>query len=284
MGGIETFAARVRSLPVMSPVLKRIETVLDNRESTLHDIAAALGEEPVIAARVMRLANSAYVGMPRTVSSLHNALVLLGTKRVKTLVMSISALSSFAGRAGELPLDLGRFRRHCAVAGMIAESLSRHLRRYVAVDADQAFAAAVIHDIGKLALAAFEPNLLRGSVGTSVSRNVPFWTAESGPLTHVSAGELLGGHWNFPPELIAAIRHHHQPHAAGGHTNLVYIVNLADCMAHALGYTTWENEPVVALDERALDVVKLPLERLKVIAETVVAREAELEMMSEVLA
>ena len=85
---------RIGNLPIPTPVLQRINAIMANADSSAQDIVEAIKLDPVMVSRVLKLANSAYIGVPRTVSSLKNAVVLLGQKRIRALALSSSLLAS----------------------------------------------------------------------------------------------------------------------------------------------------------------------------------------------
>ena len=251
---------------------------LDSTETDIQDLTAEVGREPGLASRVLRLANSASIGMPGRIASLHRALVLLGQKRVRTLVLSTMVLNSLKGK-GEIPLDMTTFCRHGAVTGLIAESIARHLRRYCRIDVEEAFAAGIVHDMGKLALAAICPGVFLAAREKGGARNVPYHQAEDDRMNHLRAGAILGEAWHFPAPLVASLSAHHEPCPAGPFATLVQVVSLADCMAHRLGYSSYGGEYPPGIDEQVLGSLPLPLERLKVIAEAVVAHQEQVEAL-----
>ncbi|MBD3393488.1 MAG: HDOD domain-containing protein, partial [Chitinivibrionales bacterium] len=131
---IESLVDRINDLPSLSPVLARMNAIVASSEASAFEIVDALKLDPAISTKVLRLANSAYVGIPRTVSSLHNAVVILGQRRIHSLVLSASALSSFP-RAGPMPFSNMDFWRHSITVALVCESIAKHLKRYDAVEA-----------------------------------------------------------------------------------------------------------------------------------------------------
>ena len=141
--------AAIDDLPSLSPVLVRLSKITANPGSSAQQVADVVKLDPALTARIMRLANSAYVGIPRTIDSLKNAVVLLGQKRIYSLALTAGVLLSIKKR-GNLPFSHKDFWRHSVAVGMIAESITKNLRRRDSIDNDQAFTAGLLHDIGKL--------------------------------------------------------------------------------------------------------------------------------------
>jgi len=278
MDPARTFIEKIQNMPSPSPVLQRINSAMSDEESSAFDIVEALKLDPAIVSRVLRLANSAYIGIPRTVSSLQNAVVLLGQKRIRALVMSASVLTSF--RIGKFAsFSLEDYWRHSTTVGMIAESIARHLRRYDTIVPDEVFAAAIMHDIGKLVLAGYDPVKMTESVSNAIRGKVPYYQAENGEFAHTRIGAQLAGRWLFPSDITGVIEFHHNPSAAELFSRQVSIVHVSDIMAHTVGFNLYRDEVAPRLDEKALEAVPLPLERLKVIAQDILDKEKELEAL-----
>jgi putative nucleotidyltransferase with HDIG domain len=272
------FIEKIGNLPSPSPVLQRINAIVANADSSAQDVADALKLDPVMVSKVLKLANSAYIGIPRTISSLQNAAVLLGQKRIRSLVISSSLLSSFYMHM-PASFSLRSFWRHSVVVGAIAESIARHMRRYDAVEPDEVFSAAIIHDIGKLVIAGYDPERLTRIVQEARQSKKAFYLVEDPLVSHTRIGSLLAQHWNFPKDLSYGILFHHAPSQADAFGRLVSIIHVADVMAHSVGFHSTANETIPETNSDALASLPLPMERLKVIADDVITREKELESL-----
>jgi putative nucleotidyltransferase with HDIG domain len=276
MDETESLIKAIRDLPVLSPVAGRIAQVVSNAESSVIAVVDALKLDPVISGKVLKLANSAYVGIPHTISSVKNAVVLLGQKRIQSLVIAITVLSALkAGR--DLPFSLYRFWKHSITVAMIAESVARHLKRYSPIDTEDVFSAGMLHDIGKLVLGIWNPAALEQSVRESISKNMPFYAVEDPSTSHTKAGGVLCDHWNFPQTLKSAIMLHHTPEQAAESRRLVSIVHLSDVMAHIIGFSVFEREALPQPSALAASDVQLPPERLRVIADDALKNEKKIE-------
>jgi putative nucleotidyltransferase with HDIG domain len=250
--------------------------VIADQKSSVDNIVEALKLDPVICGKVLKLSNSAYVGIPRTISSIKNAVVLLGQKRVHSLVLASTVLTIFK-RPGELPFPLHNYWKHSTIVAMIAESVARHLRRYGAIETEEVFSAGLLHDIGRMVLGCYYAPKIDAALQEARKKKIPVFEAEAPGLSHTGAGMMLAGHWNFPPQLSDAISYHHQPGRAGDNRRIAGIVHLADVMAHIIGANTFDGESVPKPDNDAVAEVRLPPERLNVIAEDALKNEKKLE-------
>jgi putative nucleotidyltransferase with HDIG domain len=273
----ESLIRAIQDLPVLSPVVGRITQVVSNADSSVAAVVDALKLDPVVCGKVLRLANSAYVGIPRTISSVKNAVVLLGQKRIHSLVLASTALAALKKDVTGLPFSLYRYWKHSIMVAMVAESIARHLKRYGPIDTEDVFSAGLLHDIGKLVLGIWNASALEGTVRKSIAGNGPFHSVEEASVSHTVAGGVLCDHWNFPQTLKSAIMFHHDPEKAAEFRRCASIVHMADAMAHIIGFSTFEREALPQPLACAEVDVNLPPERLRVIADDALKNEKKTE-------
>jgi len=277
----QTLEDHINNLPIMSGVMQRLVAVLSDPDVSMEEMLEVLKLEPTIVAKIIRLANSAYIGVPRMVSSLHNAVVLLGQKKIKSLVMTTQLLALIKHHSN-LPFSLLSYWKHVMATALIAESVARHLRRYENINPDEIFTGAIMHDIGKMVLGTYAPERLIETYKKSQENDMPVYLAEELEFSHTMIGEFLAQRWHFPEDIRAIIQFHHKPRLATDFQQRVRIVNVADIMAHSIGFSVFDNEVEPLIDDEELALIKLPLERLKIIARDVIAKEGELQGLVEV--
>ncbi|MBD3346831.1 MAG: HDOD domain-containing protein [Chitinivibrionales bacterium] len=271
---------RLQNLPSPSPVLQRIRTIITNPESSAQDLVDALKLDPAMAGKVLKLANSAYIGIPRTVSSLQNAVVLLGQKRLYSLVMGASVLSNLRVNTFPSFFNIKNYWRHSITTAVIAESIAKHLNRYDDVfDSDEVFTIGILHDIGKLVLCGYDPERVNEALSHSKSVNKPFYLSEEPQCSHMKIGAALAYHWNFPDVLADAIEYHHTPLKSEKEHSSLSIVHTANCIAHVAGFPTFEGEIDPPFDDAAVAAVRLSPERLRVITENTLNYEKKTESL-----
>jgi putative nucleotidyltransferase with HDIG domain len=266
------------ALPSPSPVLGRITAALTGQDVSVAEVVEMVKVDPGVSSRILRLANSAYIGLPRTVSSLHNAVVLLGLRRVHALVLSCS-VGGIASASADLPFRLVDYWRHSVTVAMVCESVARHLKRYEPIDEGEAFCAGLLHDIGKVVVGVCLPAAARRGVAYCRRSGRPYYLAEDPEASHTKAGALLAQRWKYPPDLTAAIEMHHAPGREPTFARMVAVVHLCDIVAHVVGMRTVAEEAVPSFDECAVARVGLEPERLRVIARDVLEDERRVEAM-----
>ena len=276
----KTFVKAVRNLPTPSQVLLRIESVLQNPDVTASEIAEVIRLDPAITSKVLRLANSAHIGFSRTVSSLQNAIVLLGLEKVHSIVLASELLNAVDVKDSLLfPLD--KFWLHSVTTALIAESIAHHLRRSIQLDENEIFIAALLHDVGKLVLVQLLPDALHEAYSKSIQNEMPYWKSEDPELSHTNAGKYLAEHWSFPPVLHSAINKHHEPESAGPHSMVVSIIHIADVTAHMIGRPVINDEIPPVISNFALESVALSPEQFRLIADRAIDDKKKIDSWLE---
>jgi HD-like signal output (HDOD) protein len=188
---------------------------------------------------MIRLANSAFYGIPRSISSITSAVVVLGFNTIRSLVLSASVAKIFDGKHS---LDMDRFWKHSIVTAMASKIIVRHLMSVRMMDPESAFCAGVIHDIGMLIFSQHLPDDYEKVCDYSRQNKVPLLEAEDKLLgvNHAQMGKILADKWALPLDLEYSIVFHHNPEKADKVSHLVNVIHLADVIAQRLGCTLWD--------------------------------------------
>ena len=259
-------------------MVQRVSSILADPRASAKDIVEVLRLDPTIASRVLRLANSAYIGMPSTVSSLQNAVVILGIQRIHSLIFSSSILSTFKPDS-TLPFDRIRFWKHSVIVATVCESIAKNLSRHESIDTGEAFCAGILHDIGKLMLGTYEPESITNAYNKAIETETAFFRNEDDEISHTKIGSLVAEQWNFPKSLIVPIIFHHLPSGAEKHKKIVGIVHISDIIVHVLGLNTVSEEAVPQIDEPTMEQVGLDPDYLKVVANNALKNKEDLESL-----
>ncbi|MGD9043115.1 MAG: HDOD domain-containing protein [Desulfobacterales bacterium] len=219
--------AKVKSFPTMPEAGTKLLAVLEQPETEIHEIEEILRYDPGLTANILKLANSAYFGIPSKIGSLKQAVMVLGFKRLTQLVVAscVSAVMDRAVTGYDLPP--GNLWRHSIAVSLAAEALVRDKNKTVSQDV---FTPALLHDVGKLVLGNFVKEELE-AIESIAAKGVPFVVAENMILgtDHAEIGAQILTHWNFPKEVSDAVRWHHDPDSPKAVTpqmDIVYLANL----------------------------------------------------------
>ncbi len=243
--------------PVAGAVIELLRSLDDENLDATH-LAKKIGHDPVLSARVLRIVNSPFYGVAGKVASLQEAVMVLGFSSVRRLALAVSLNGSYPMR-GEGEADPRRIWRHSFSVALCAQALARLAR----VDADSAFTAGLLHDIGRIALLSVEPASF-AAVLAARAQHPDLEAAEMAVLgfTHAEFGARLLERWHLPGILLRAVEFHHRPDTAptGPLTDLTHV---ADHLAHAMADNTLEQLVAVGTPNNA--VIRLGLTRVQCI-------------------
>ena len=232
--------AAVADLRPLPQVAQRI-LGLDESRFSAHELATLISTDQALTAKLLRLANSAYYGFPRRITTARDAVVLLGFRSVRG-----AALTSCLMQTGQTStnLDYEAFWQFSIATGILAEVLARTERAHQ----EEAFTAGVLHQIGVLALDQGRPEPLRRALELRQTAGLTLHEAEREVFgfTDADLGGALALHWNFPASLADAVRGHARSLDTLPDANsLVACVLRARMFIRAYGLPTASREPPI---------------------------------------
>ncbi len=220
---VQARLSQLRDLPALPAVVQEVVASFEDERVSVNQVAGRIAKDQALVARMLRVANSPFYGLVRHVNSIHEAVVVLGFAAVRSLVISAGVVRALPGAGGSL--DRQAFWQHGMRCALACRALARHLRR----DAESAFTAGLLHDLGELAMDTLWPEeyapILEQSTTCSPERLV--LERERFGLDHAQFGGELARLWNFPVEIQMAILRHLDPDAEP-HVPLGDIVFVAD--------------------------------------------------------
>lgn len=239
-------------LPTLPTVITQLISLIDNPKTSARNVAQLVSTDQALTAKILKLANSAFYGFPREIATVDLAVVVLGFETVKNLGLSVSVLERFAGADGDRgDFDRQKFWEHSIACGVAARLLATKLRYRVP---GEAFAAGILHDIGRLILSQYFPDEFDQVLHTMHEENLYIGEAEERILgvTHADVGGWLAERWNLPRQLEGTIAFHHAPGRLGRGNDLPALIHLADflCRREKIGDGGGERLP--KLDPAAL--------------------------------
>jgi HD-like signal output (HDOD) protein len=204
---------KIENLPTLPVVAQQIQKLIGNPNSNMAQIASIITKDQAIAARVIRLINSAFYGLGGRVTSIQQAIVLLGLNTVKNLVTGVAIVKMFEdSKGGPSLFNREMFWMHTFACALGARMIAINLHEERPEDF---FLAGLLHDVGILVLDQYFHNDFIAVLKYSVCNKTDFLKAEQQVLgtSHGEIGEFLARKWKVPEYLSHAIRHHHAPSA-----------------------------------------------------------------------
>lgn len=213
----------IKELPPLPVVVHQLVAVMQDDECSADEINRILSSDQALASKVLRLVNSSFYGLPGRVSTIPRAVVILGHAALRNLATALGVVGSVGGRLP--PAQRQVFWRHALATAAGAEVIGRRVGIH---DAEEAFIAGLLHDIGHLILMLAVPGGHAQLEAAGCLGDVEYERATIG-LDHCRAGRQLLQHWKLPAPLLECVRLHHAPEVcAGGGSPLLTTVALAD--------------------------------------------------------
>lgn len=223
----------LENLPPFPKMATRLLQLLSKDDTDLNEIGRYIAAEPVYAARVLQMANSPLFALQRQVKTISHAIALLGTERVKAITMT-RALGDFLK-----PVLRVKALRLCWMNSLACGLLSERIARACgSQDADFAYTAGLLRDIGRLALLVKYPESYANMLAVSQEYAYDLLSTERDlfEIDHCQAGVWLLEKMALPQELEEVIARHHDETVLQEPFRMVHVVRLAGRMADTLGF------------------------------------------------
>jgi HD-like signal output (HDOD) protein len=212
-------------LPTLPAYVFELNSLLSATPVNLKRVAEVIRTDPSLAAQVIRLCNSALMAFREKVTAIEHAVILLGTERLRTLVLTCSLIEYAAHKLDSE--DVQSFWQHCFLTATLSERLARGIAY---PQPEEAYLAGLLHDIGALPLLVVSssdlgegPEAAPRVWGESISLE-----RERFGTDHCEVGHWIGTSWNFSPALLEVMVNHHNPRDARQDPHLVGLVAAAD--------------------------------------------------------
>jgi len=250
---------KMGDLPVLPSTYQALTAALSEPEVDMDTVSAIVEQDTAIAAKIIHLVNSSYFGVRQEISSVRQATSHLGINTIRDLTLSLEVFGQFGCGARATGFSIDREQSHSLMTGRIARRLLPNKS-----GADQAFIAAMMHDIGKLVLARQLPDAVSRIRLAGAGVRAPAHAVETSVLgvSHAQVGAYLLGLWGMPYSILEAIAFHHHPSMVVTQPTfgVLAAVHVADVLAHEIGDLPEAARPELdlALMERLGVCDKLP--------------------------
>lgn len=253
---------RMEELPTLPSSISKIFQVLDDPNSSAKDVSQVISQDQSLVVRVLKIVNSPFYGFPRRIESIDHAVVLLGYRPLRDMILVTSLFREANIKGDKRSLDRVRFWRHAVGVGVAAQTIAQHIG---ARQENSAFIAGLLHDIGKVFLDAFLHQEYIEVVSLARQKNLLLYEAEEEVLgaNHTDFGHWLADAWNLPLNLTDSVAYHHQPSQSKEHYNLTCLVHMGDILTRALEVGDGGDNTIPAIDRHAWAFLNLTPELFK---------------------
>lgn len=214
-----------QDLPTLPTYVLDLNALLSSSTVDLKKVGKVIRTDPSLSAQVLRLCNSALFGLRRRVLSIEQAAILLGTERLRTLVLTCS-LMQFAGKR-VASAQLSSFWQHSFLTALLSERIARQVDYF---EKEQAYLCGLLHDIGQLPLTilVLEEDAKKRRLPPADWLDNFTIEREYFGMDHCKVGRWMAVAWNFMPSFVDVFEYHHSPERAEHDPYLVGIIAAAD--------------------------------------------------------
>jgi putative nucleotidyltransferase with HDIG domain len=228
MHKLESLLERSDELPSLPEIYLRVSELLESDYSTVQQIGKAIQTDPILTGRILKMINSAYYGLATPVTSIAQAVSLLGRQQLSQFLMG-SVVAGVFSDAAIANFPMREFWEHSVKTAIIARHLA--MQNVHIIDHEAFFTSGLLHDIGRLVIARVAPDLLAEVERRKADSEIDVLQLEAELLgvTHVDVGEALMKKWGMPSLITqCVIRHHAEQHSGpfAMDTSIVFLANL----------------------------------------------------------
>ena len=245
----------IRNLPSVPFIMVEVSKMLDNPKTGASGLGKLISKDQAMVAKILSVANSPLYGLPRRVSTIEFAIVILGFDHIKNIVIALSMMDAFKARE-DRNWNRRAFWLHSLVTASAAKRIADDLgfRR-----TGEAFTCGLLHDLGISVVQRYFFDEFKEICSLVNDQQMRYLNAEQKVLgiNHQEIGQFLIEKWNLPSSLGEAILYHHSPLLAEKEKEMAAIVHIADYMTQRfeLGHLNWDDNYV--LDENVIDILNL---------------------------
>lgn len=249
----------ISKMPPFSPVLTKLLASLAKDDIMVSELANWIEKDTVLTGNVMRMVNSAAYGRMGTVSSVRHAITILGTNRLRNIVLGLSVCNMMS----QLKLPAGWSTKQFNLHAVAVANMSDLLVQYMTVEyAEGAFVAGLLHDVGKLLLAVSCPEEYAAVISECRREGLELYDVEVTHFgfSHAELSQKVLESWKLPIPVQVAARYHHNPDADNTAPGLIALgraVQLADFTVNSLGLTAVADDREVKDPSPVLQAVGL---------------------------
>ena len=258
--------AEVDALPSMPGAGAKLLQILENSDAKVEQIESVLHIDPGLTANLLKLANSAYFGIPSKIGSVRQAVILLGLNRLAQLVVATCVSSVMRDSVPGYDLPPGDLWRHSIAVAIAAEALVEDKPGM----GEDVFTPALLHDVGKMVLGKFVKDDL-DEIETIAAKGVPRVIAENMVIgvDHAEIGARVLQHWAFPTDVVNAVRWHHHPDAIETSDIQVDVIYLANLLCQTNDMCCGENGSTLELSPAVIARLGIEMQEFESISDKV---------------
>jgi HD-like signal output (HDOD) protein len=217
----------INKLPAISSVVTKVLEKLQKPDVNIAELAQEISKDPAITASVIKLSNSAYYRASKPIRTVHEALMTLGTKTVKEIVLLTAAKGILSQDLSSYQLEAAQLWTSSLLVAELSSKIVQHKK--LKIDKDLAFTSGLLCNVGKIVLSQFFAPVMMQLKADLKENKDPFPLLEKKYFgyTHMEVSQNLLQKWNFPPELVDVVTNYLDPESSTVNPLLTSVVHIA---------------------------------------------------------
>jgi HD-like signal output (HDOD) protein len=231
---LEYIVNKVDDMKALPEIINKLIALTDDSDSTVQDMEKVILQDQVLTTKILRLANSAYYGYARKISTVSQATILLGFQAIKGIALASTVRTYLMDELRGYSLDKNELWSQSQTCAIISRFIAKSIKYS---NPEEAYIAGLLRDIGKTVLNQHMEKEYMEVLSKMEENNISFLDAEKEVLGfgHTEIGEKIAEKWDLPKDLVEAICYHHTPELANINPLLVSIVHIADAITMMMG-------------------------------------------------
>lgn len=247
--------AHVYNLPSIPVVMLEVNKLLDNPMTSATELGKVISKDQGLVTKILTVANSPLYGLPRRVSTIDFAIIILGFDHIKNIVLALSMIEAFKNKSDKY-LDRKKYWAHSIMVASTAKRICDDLGYHFT---GEAFTGGLLHDLGIPVIHKYFNSEFIKISDLVEAKNYTFNNAEEEVLglTHHDIGYFLAQRWNLPLTLADTILNHERPEQSSQNKTLCSVIHLADYMTGRLGAGEFSWDKDYQLDTSIIKTLNL---------------------------
>lgn len=252
---IYSILSTVNNIPSVPYIIHEVSNLIGDPKTSASILGKIISKDQGLVTKILTVANSPLYGIPRRVSTIDFAIVVLGFEQIKNIVIALSMMETLK-TMGDRKFQQKKYWMHSIITAIAAQRIADDLGYQTS---GEAFTAGLLHDLGILVIYKVFNKEYKQIIDSTKNEGISFLEAEEKYLgvTHQEVGGFLIDKWNLPFTITEVIYNHHNPSFAKENTELASLIHLADYMTQKLlvGNFTWDSS--AKLDLNIIDILRL---------------------------
>lgn len=253
---------KIGDLATLPVVAANVIQLTQNPKSSALEVGKAISLDPALTSKVLKVANSAFYGFPQKISTINNAIIVLGFSNIRNIVLSVAVIDAFKDKQGGNLFNKTEFWKHSIACGIASSILASSISLK---NSEEAFIWGLLHDFGKIIMDTYIHEEYKQIMYNVKKKNILIIDAEQSHLgfNHTAVGSLVATKWNMPPALIKAVKFHHNPVLDYNSLRISSIVHLADILCRTLNLGYGGDNAIPAVNKTSWELMKMDKPKIK---------------------